>query len=764
MTARWIRKKIALGAAVAVLALSLAVSFYRAFDERMLREQDYRGNPLWVTTQAEHALSQFGIALHRFAERDPAHPADSVRLQFDLLWSRLDLLQKEAAGPLLSETPEVAAAARTLSRLLHRIEGAVTGLGPGDAATAEGLLAEVERQIPEMRKASIAVNVANRLAHARARGAVRGELAVAALLALGVLLAGGVLLTVAVRESRTSQRLARKYEVAARELAEARDELEQRVEARTQALTAEVEDRRRKEVALRESEDRYRQVIESFPDAIWIHRNGIIRFANPVCAEILGVASPDDLIGRNALEFVHEEDLEAARKRLRQATAAGAAPPRDIRFMRADGAVLPVEAALVATSFEGQASVMSVWRDVSQRAEAEDELRRSEQRLAQALKASGDGLWEWNIVTGATRRSPRCAEIVGSAPEELGGDVDDWNRLVHPDDRAEHDRAIQACVDGETAALQAEYRVRGADGGWVWVLSQGRVVDRDRQGRALRVVGTMRDMTDRRREIDEQRALRDAAESANAAKNQFLANMSHELRTPLNAVLGFSDAMRLELSGPLPAAYKEYARDIHRSGTHLLELIGDLLDISAIESGVFKLSEALIDVPALMGECLRLVGARAAETGVAVTDDGFDIGDRSAAPALLGDERRVRQILLNGLSAALKRTPEGGTVSVSAALDKAGALTFSIADDGITLSAEAAAQSLDLQGPAFGEAGGAAGGPGIGLPLCRTLAEAHGGAVRLAARAGGGNVLDVCFPSDRVKDRTGGGEPRLRVV
>ena len=255
-----------------------------------------------------------------------------------------------------------------------------------------------------------------------------------------------------------------------------------------------------------------------------------------------------------------------------------------------------------------------------------------------------------------------------------------------------------------------------------------------------------RDATVRRHIESELRAARDLAETANRAKSDFLANMSHELRTPLNAIIGFSEVIGSALFGPLDARYRDYAQDIHGSGHHLLRIINDLLDLSKVEAGRLELHDAPVPVGVLFETCRRMVGDRAAAAGISLDFALVDI-------EVSVDELRLEQVLLNLVSNAVKFTPVGGRVTVSATLAPTGEVVISVADTGIGMAADDIPRALQPFGQIDNSLTRPQGGTGLGLPLAQRLVELHGGTLSIYSELGKGTTVTVVLPAERTRLR-----------
>jgi PAS domain S-box-containing protein len=258
-------------------------------------------------------------------------------------------------------------------------------------------------------------------------------------------------------------------------------------------------------------------------------------------------------------------------------------------------------------------------------------------------------------------------------------------------------------------------------------------------------IHTFRDISERKTaEIKLHHAMQQAL-AANRAKSEFLANMSHELRTPLNAILGFSELIRDGRLEPVGARSRDYARDIHNSGEHLLTLISDVLDLAKIETGRFELHEEEVDLVDLVAGCLPIVEQRARKGGI-------DLGQSFAPdlPRIRIDKLRVKQILLNLLSNAIKFTPAGGSVTVSGGVAPEGGIAISISDTGIGIRPRDVPAALEPFRQLESTFNRRHEGTGLGLPLAKSLAELHGGTLEIDSEPGRGTTVVVRLPRDRV--------------
>jgi len=239
---------------------------------------------------------------------------------------------------------------------------------------------------------------------------------------------------------------------------------------------------------------------------------------------------------------------------------------------------------------------------------------------------------------------------------------------------------------------------------------------------------------------------RTAAESAAAARSRFLATVSHELRTPLNAIIGFSDLLLMQVEGGGQAMkLDEYLGDIRSSGRHLLQIINDILDFSKLETGTVMLDEAEFALEPMIASAIRIARGQSETKDVVLKTTPID-----PRLVLQGDERKLRQVLLNLISNAIKFTPAGGTVEVSTHVDARGARVIMVRDTGVGISGHDLERVFEPFVQADGNLDRASSGTGLGLPLSRKLAELHGGTLHLESAVGIGTTAIVTLPQQRV--------------
>ncbi len=379
-----------------------------------------------------------------------------------------------------------------------------------------------------------------------------------------------------------------------------------------------------------------------------------------------------------------------------------------------------------------------------------EQLRLSEERLHLAMEGSETGVWDLNLESGALYWSENMRRAY-RLNENQSPDLAYWLARIHPDDRGMVDAAIQAHIAGETPQFHALYREKPEAAlqqqEWNWALVRGVAVRND-EDKAARMLGTHTDFTPYKRLEQELEIAKNRAEAASRTKSEFLAMMSHEIRTPMNAVMGLSNILaQSELSG----RQREIVATLQSSADALLALINDLLDISRIEANQVILERIPVDFSSLIREVAGTLEMQAAAKGIRIA---LDMGGLEHQE-FLGDRTRIRQILLNLCSNAVKFTDAGQvTVSLRARPENGmHALLISVADTGIGIPRE----KLGLIFEKFVQADQSItrrfGGTGLGLAISRSLAELMGGNIAVESHVGAGSTftlnlkLEACAPA-----------------
>jgi PAS domain S-box-containing protein len=436
--------------------------------------------------------------------------------------------------------------------------------------------------------------------------------------------------------------------------------------------------------------------------------------------------------GTPLFDRLHPDDRDIASLLSARVAGAGRDATAELRWVRSNGRWHTL---LTRFEAQGDGSIRIALRydDIAQ-------LRRAEEQMRRVVEGSAQGI----VVRTRDEvlyMNDSFAKLLGYATyQECMDSQATVNGLIHAEDLPIVLKHLEARIRGEEAVSHYEFRLVHRDGTPIWAETHAANVDWDGKTASLSWIS---DISQRKAMEEETLRSKEAAEFANRTKTQFLANMSHELRTPLNAILGFSEVIERQMFGPVSQKYQGYAGDIHRSGRHLLELVNDVLDLSKLEAGKLELHESEFVLSDLVEECLTLLRAKAEEGDVRLKN-----ALPKNLPSLRADARAVKQLLLNFLSNAVKFTPEGGEVRVEAT-DDAG-LTLSVVDTGIGMTAA----EIDVALAPFGQVDSRLArkhdGTGLGLPICRSLMELHGGELRLTSAPSVGTTLAAWFPPARV--------------
>ncbi len=508
-----------------------------------------------------------------------------------------------------------------------------------------------------------------------------------------------------------------------------------------------IDQHKRAEAALVESEERFRSAVEYAGHGIAILSvDGRFLQVNRVFRDTTGYTA--DLLAQLTLkDLTPDADWTDESRRL-DAVLDGTARSYTMRkrMVHFAGHTVPmrVTAAMVRGSGGIPLSLVYQTLDETEQHEAEARAQRAETHLLDAFETLSDDILLFDPDDRLVLTNSKLKETLPDLADVLvpGTTFSDIIRRVES-------AGLVADGDGTTADWMSwrldhfrrragqPFEVKLRDGRW-FLVRESRTAD----GSTLILRSNITEMKRREAALAEAKLL---ADRANRAKSEFLANMSHELRTPLNAINGFSELLLKEVFGPVGAPiYREYLGNILAAGQHLLTLIDDILDLARIEDRSIELSDRLVDMATLVETCVGIIDHRARGKEITVVN--------AVSPTLAFlrcDSQRLRQILLNLLTNAVKFTPRGGLVTVHGRRARSGHLLLSVSDNGIGMSAQDIQVALSNFGQVESVFTRHEGGTGLGLPLCRALMEAHGGTLEIISRSGEGTTVTLRFPASR---------------
>jgi len=494
-------------------------------------------------------------------------------------------------------------------------------------------------------------------------------------------------------------------------------------------------------------------IVESSNDAvIGKSLDGLITDWNAAAQRMFGY-SEEEAVGQ-PVQVLIPPDRRAEESRIEEALSHGhPIPPFDTVRLSRSGE--PIEVSLTVSPIRDSSGKLigasKILRDVSVQRRAESALRDSEERLRFTLEAAHIGDWNLDLATGTMQHSARHDQCFGYAEQVADWTFDTFIEHVHPEDRAEVQQTLHVAITA-LRDWRVQCRVVWPDGSVHWISKHGSV---QRKGdKATRMLGIVSEITEQRQaENARLTAQRLEAENrqiqeANRLKSQFLANMSHELRTPLNAVIGFADLLHSGYVKPDSPKHQAFLGHIGTSGRHLLQLINDVLDLSKVESGKFEFFPEPVDLPAVLKEAQDILHTAVARKDIHITTEiDSDLSNISLDPA------RLKQVLYNYLSNAIKFTAAGGRVMVRALAEGPDHFRVEVEDTGIGISATdlprlfTEFQQLDAGYSKQHQ------GTGLGLALTRRLVQAQGGQVGVRSTLGVGSVFHVVLNRQDGLDR-----------
>ena len=380
-------------------------------------------------------------------------------------------------------------------------------------------------------------------------------------------------------------------------------------------------------------------------------------------------------------------------------------------------------------------------RDITEKRRATEAMREGEERWRLAIEGMNDGIWDLNLQTNILYHSPRYNEMLGYAADERENTAESWVELIHPED---HDYVMDQSkryLECDIPEFKIMFRMQHKNGSWRWILSRG-IALWDENGKAVRFTGSHADMTELQEAIEK-------AEAASQAKSEFLANMSHEIRTPMNAVVGLANL--LQTHNLPPEKQKEFIHTLQLSAQSLMVLINDLLDISKIENDQMQLENIAFNIAEMMEEVISIMSVKAKEKKIDLTIEY----DPQLNDNFMGDPLRLRQVVVNLISNAVKFTEKGAvTVHLSGLKSQVPELvdvTIEVIDTGIGIAPD----KLETVFSKFSQADTSMtrkyGGTGLGLSISKTLIQLMGGTVHVVSTLGLGSKFTVQIPLKKAK-------------
>jgi PAS domain S-box-containing protein len=490
-----------------------------------------------------------------------------------------------------------------------------------------------------------------------------------------------------------------------------------------------------------EAKEHFENLFDTSPDAITITRLSDATYVS--CNESftrLSGFSKENFLGRTAIEINIWQNLEDREALVERLSRTGTCENFETQFRKKDGEIMTGLISAKLITFQGIPHLMLITRDISSRKNMENALRESEQRLQFVLQGSQLGFWDWNLKTGEVKRNARWAEMLGYSFGEIDFSLRQWTDLIHPDDFEAVQTLMKDNLEGRQPMYRIEYRMRCKDGSYKWILDQAKVVERDADGKPLRMSGTHSDISMQKNIQEELTAKNHELQEINFEKNRFFSIIAHDLKSPFLGFLGLTNIMAEEAPKFSTEELTKFGREINQTAQNIYKLLKNLLEWSQMQQGILDYQPKDLLLPERVQNIVETVRNRSEQKGIRIIDE-------ITIPYIVyADERMTDSILLNLISNAVKFTHKYGAVTISAKPVMDRMIEITISDTGIGMS-ETDIEKLFKVGEkvrTIGTDGELS--TGLGLLLCKEFVEKHGGEIHVESVEGKGSTFRFTLP------------------
>ena len=483
-----------------------------------------------------------------------------------------------------------------------------------------------------------------------------------------------------------------------------------------------ITDRRRIEQQSAERQQRLLALTNTAPVGIYeLDADGKCTFVNNYFCSLLAV-EPPEVLGMDWVQLIHPRDLDGLRTAWIEAAREGREFNREYRFRRFDGKIVwVVGRAVTLTSPDGtRTGALGTIADITARIEAERALERERRQLAEAQRTASVGSWRWQLATGELEWSEQNFRNHGLEPATRAPDRRGFLRAVHPEDREELERRLSAGAAQRDFVMS--YRVIHPTGEVHELEARGTV-----EPGGMAIAGTTRDVT--------------AEREAERLKDDFFNLISHELRTPLTSIIGYTELLAEVEGDSLSDEGRKFLEVIERNSRRELGLVGDLLMLTRIEAGTFRIERGVADLARIVGEAAEEAAPGAERAGVELVVEAADM------PPIEGDAHRLGQVASNLVSNAVKFTPKGGTVTLKTTRPRTDRVRLDVSDTGIGIPESEQRLLFDRMYRAREAERRHIQGTGLGLTIVKAIVDAHEGEISVVSEEGAGATFTVELPT-----------------